>query len=126
MEDDVSQSLIYMIWNVPELGTYEESALELAAGTLSGGKILYKELVYEQQIATSAYSYYYGREIAGGFIISIQVAKDQDPEFVEKEAMKVINKFLKTGPDNKLLSNEKTERYADAIFGLQRDWWLWR
>ena len=59
MEDDVSQSLIYMIWNVPELGTYEASALELAAGTLSGGKNspLYKELVYKQQIATSAYSY---------------------------------------------------------------------
>ena len=122
MEDDVSQSLIYMIWNVPEIGTYEASALELAAGTLSGGKNspLYKELVYKQQIATSAYSYYYGREIAGQFIISIQVAKDQDPEFVEKEAMKVINKFLQTGPDNKLLANEKTETYADAIFGLQR------
>ncbi|MAR94765.1 MAG: peptidase M16 [Gammaproteobacteria bacterium] len=122
MEDDVSQSLIYMIWNVPELGTYEASALELAAGTLSGGKNspLYKELVYNQQIATSAYSYYYGREIAGQFIISIQVAKDQDPEFVENEAMKVINKFLKTGPDKKLLANEKTETYADAIFGLQR------
>ena len=122
MEDDVSQSLIYMIWNVPELGTYEASALELAAGTLSGGKNspLYKELVYNQQIATSAYSYYYGREIAGQFIISIQVAKDQDPEFVEKEAMKVIDKFLKTGPDKKLLANEKTETYADTIFGLQR------
>ena len=122
MEDDVSQSLIYMIWNVPELGSYEASALELAAGTLSGGKNspLYKELVYEQQIATSAYSYYYGREIAGQFIVSIQVAKDQDPEFVEQEAMKVINKYLKTGPNKKLLSNEKTERYADAIFGLQR------
>jgi len=122
MEDDVSQSLIYMIWNVPELGSYEASALELAAGTLSGGKNspLYKELIYEQQIATSAYSYYYGREIAGQFIVSIQVAKDQDPEFVEQEAMKVINKYLKTGPNKKLLSNEKTERYADAIFGLQR------
>ena len=46
MEDDVSQSLIYMIWNVPELGSYEASALELAAGTLSGGKNspLYKGL----------------------------------------------------------------------------------
>ena len=34
--------------------------------------------------------------------------------------MKVINKYLITEPNKKLLSNEKTERYADAIFGLQR------
>ena len=39
MEDDVSQSLIYMIWNVPEDGSYEGRS-ELAAGTKDGSPLI--------------------------------------------------------------------------------------
>ena len=122
MEDDVPQSLIYMIWNVPQSGTYDATALELAAGTLAGGKNspLYKELVYKQQIASSVYAYYSGREIAGQFIIAAQVNKGIEPQKVEIETMKVLKQYLKTGPEERLLENEKTQTYSDIIFGLQR------
>ena len=122
MEDDVPQSLIYMIWNVPQSGTYDATALELAAATLASGKNspLYKELVYKQQIASSVYAYYSGREIAGQFIIAAQVNKGIEPKKVETETMKVLKQYLKTGPEERLLENEKTQTYSDIIFGLQR------
>ncbi len=56
MEDNVPQTRIYKVWNVPEDGTPEAQALDLAASTLAGSKNspLYQELVYKTGLATSA------------------------------------------------------------------------
>jgi zinc protease len=122
MEDNVPQTRIYKVWNVPEDGTPEAQALELAASTLSGSKNspLYQELVYKTGLATSASAFYYGREIAGLFIISATVAPDQDAKEVESIIDSTLEKFLKTGPSAKLLKNTKTSTIAGLTNGLQR------
>ena len=122
MEDNVPQTRIYKVWNVPEDGTPEAQALELAASTLSGSKNspLYQELVYKTGLATSASAFYYGREIAGLFIISATVAPDQDAKEVESIIDSTLEKFLETGPSPKLLKNTKTSTIAGLTNGLQR------
>ena len=68
---------------------------------LVGGKNspLFKELVYEKQIATSVSAFYYDREIAGMFIVVVDVVSGQDPKMVEKEVDTVLQTFIQKGPN---------------------------
>ena len=122
MEDNVPQTRIYKVWNVPEDGTAEAQALDLASSTLAGSKNspLYQELVYKTGLATGVSAFYYGREIAGLFIISATVAPDQDVNEVENVIDATLEKYLKTGPNSKLFKNTKTSTIAGLTNGLQR------
>jgi zinc protease len=122
MEDNVPQTRIYKVWNVPEDGTAEAQALDLASSTLAGSKNspLYQELVYKTGLATGVSAFYYGREIAGLFIISATVAPEQDVKEVESVIDATLEKYLKTGPNSKLLKNIKTSTIAGLTNGLQR------
>ena len=122
MEDNVPQTRIYKVWNVPEDGTAEAQALDLASSTLAGSKNspLYQELVYKTGLATGVSAFYYGREIAGLFIISATVAPEQDVKEVESVIDATLEKYLKTGPNSKLLKNTKTSTIAGLTNGLQR------
>ena len=81
---------------------------------------LYKELVYEKQIATNVSAFYYDREIAGMFFLVADVVAGEDPATVEKAMDDVINSFIKKGPNRKLLEAEKTKAVAGFIRGIQR------
>jgi len=122
MFDDVPQARIYKIWNVPERDTEAAAHFDLASSVLVGGKNspLYKELVYEQQIATSVSSFYYDREIAGMFFIVADVVAGVNPAKVEAAMDDVMAEFTKRGPNPKLLKAEKTKILAGFIRGIQR------
>ena len=122
MYDDVPQARIYKIWNVPERDTEAAAHFDLASSVLVGGKNspLYKELVYEKQIATSVSSFYYDREIAGMFFIVADVVAGVDPADVESAMDDVMATFIKRGPNPKLLKAEKTKILAGFIRGIQR------
>ncbi len=120
--DNVPQTRIYKVWNTPSSNTIEEIHFDLAASVLSDQKNspLYKDLVYKKQIATGASAFYYGREIAGLFIIAADVAPGENPHEVEQELDRVLQEFLDKGPNEDLLHAEKTKSYAAYIRGIQR------
>ena len=122
MEDNVPQTRIYKVWNVAEDGTNEAQALDLASSTLAGSKNspLYQELVYKTGLASGVSAFYYGREIAGLFVIVATVASGQDPDEVEKVIDDTLEKYLQIGPDTKLLKNIKTSSISSLTNGLQR------
>ncbi|MDA8526752.1 insulinase family protein, partial [Gammaproteobacteria bacterium] len=95
---------------------------DLASSVLVGGKNspLYKELVYEKQIATNVSAFYYDREIAGMFFIIVDVVAGEDPASVEEAVDEVMDSFIKRGPNRKLLETEKTKALAGFIRGIQR------
>ena len=72
MQDRVPQARVYKVWNTPELGTADDTRLELLAGVLATGKSsrLYKRLVYDDQIATDVSAFQWSREIAGLFVVT--------------------------------------------------------
>lgn len=122
MYDDVPQARIYKTWNVPPRDTEAAAHFDLASSVLVGGKNspLYKELVYEKQIATNVSAFYYDREIAGMFFLIVDVVAGEDPTNVEKAMDAVLADFIKKGPNRKLLEAEKTKALAGFIRGIQR------
>ena len=122
MYDNVPQARIYKSWNVPPRDTEAAAHFDLASNILVGGKNspLYKELVYEKQVATSVSSFYYDREIAGMFFVIVDVASGEDPLEVENSMDDVLEIFIKKGPNPKLLKAEKTKILAGFIRGIQR------
>ena len=122
MFDNVPQARIYKAWNVPQRDTEAAAHFDIASSVLVGGKNspLYKELVYEKQIATSVSAFYYDREIAGMFFVVADVVAGEDPKKVEKAMDDVLESFIKRGPDVKLLKAEKTKALAGFIRGIQR------
>tara|TARA_Y100000748_G_scaffold147184_1_gene123183 strand:- start:560 stop:2491 length:1932 start_codon:yes stop_codon:yes gene_type:complete len=122
MFDNVPQARIYKAWNVPQRDTEAAAHFDIASSVLVGGKNspLYKELVYEKQIATSVSAFYYDREIAGMFFVVADVVTGEDPKKVEKAMDDVLESFIKRGPDAKLLKAEKTKALAGFIRGIQR------
>jgi zinc protease len=122
MFDNVPQARIYKAWNVPPRDTEAAAHFDLASSVLVGGKNspLYKELVYEKQIATNVSAFYYDREIAGMFILVVDVVAGEDAAVVEEAIDDVMDSFIKKGPNPKLLKVEKTKALAGFIRGIQR------
>jgi len=122
MYDRVPNTRIYKTWNTAEIGTQDHAQLELIASLLSGGKnsYLYQKLVYQEQLATSVEAFYYGREIAGQFWIYADLAKGRSLEELEHGINKVVQDFIKRGPNSKRLRNAKTSLQAAWVKGLQR------
>ena len=121
-EDLVSEPRINMYWNTPQWGTKEAVYLDLAGSILSSGKSsrLFKKLVYEDQIATTASAYNYAQEIGGRFTVSVRVKPGNDPVKVEGEINSLLNDLIEKGPAQGELDRVKAEYYANIIKGLER------
>lgn len=122
VQDRVPQARLYKIWNIPPDGTPDMDYLNLVSDVLASGKTsrLYKRLVYDDQIATSAFAYVDPREIAGQFGIQATAKPGQGLEQVEKEVDEELAKFLKDGPTAEELQRVKTEYAANFVRGIER------
>ncbi len=121
-QDRVPESRIVMAWNTPEWGNKENAALDLAANVLSNGKSsrLFKKLVYEKQICTSAQAFNGPSEIGGTFGIIVNVKKGKTVEEVEAAVNEIMDEFLKNGPTEEELKRVKASYFAGFIKGLER------
>ena len=61
---------------------------------------MYKELVYDQQIATNASVFNYELQMASIFGVSVDVKAGEEPAKVEREMDKIIAEFLRKGPSS--------------------------
>jgi zinc protease len=122
VQDRVPQARIYKVWNMPEYGSADADYLDLVSDCLSQGKSsrLYKRLVYDDQIATSANAFVNLSEIGGQFRIQVTARPGQDLGQVEKEADEELARFLKDGPTAEELQRVKTQYEAEFIRGIER------
>lgn len=121
-QDRVPQARIYKIWNIPQWGTNENTHLNLAASILGAGKTsrLYKRLVYDEQIATSASAYLDSREITGLFFIEADAKPGVELAKVEKAINEELKRLLTEGATEKELRLVKTQYIANFIRGSER------
>lgn len=121
-EDRVPEARVVYTWNSPEFGSKEDLHFDLISAILSSGKNsrLYKNLVYENQIASSAGAYQASSEIASRFIAQANVKPGVDIEKVKTEMLSEINKFIAEGPTEAELKRVKAEYFADFIKGMER------
>ena len=121
IQDKVPQSRIYRLWVSPENTSSTATDLFIAASALGDGKNsrLYKELVYDQQIATNASVFNYELQMASIFGVTVDVKDGVDVAKVEKEIDKVISEFLRKGPSKDEVKLVSTKRRASIIRGLE-------
>ena len=121
-EDRISESRVTYTWNSPEFGSKEDLHFDLISAILSSGKNsrLYKNLVYENQIASYAQAFQASSEIASRFIAQANVKPGADIEKVKAEILSEIDKFMKDGPTESELKRVKAEYFANFIKGMER------
>ncbi|MDX1913669.1 MAG: pitrilysin family protein [Saprospiraceae bacterium] len=121
-QDRVPESRIVISWNTPEWGNKENAALDIAANVLASGKSsrLYKKLVYEKQICTSAQAFNGPSEIGGAFGIIANVKKGKTVEEVEIAIHEIMADLIKNGPTEEELKRVKAAYFAGFIKGLER------
>lgn len=121
-EDRVSEARLTYTWNSPEFGNKEDVYFDLIAALLSNGKNsrLYKKLVYEDQIASSAYAFQSSGEIASEFVIMANAKPGETLDAVKTSLDAELNKFIEEGPTEAELKRVKADYFADFIKGLER------
>lgn len=122
VEDRVPQARVMKVWNVPQWGTREAVLLDLATDVLAAGKSsrLFKRLVYDDQIATSATAYLQAREIAGQVVVQGTAQPGGDLAAVETALDEELARFLRDGPSADELVRAKMAHKARFIRGAER------
>ena len=122
MVDDVPQARITTAWNTPQFGTEDNIYLQLAGQILGGGKNsrLYKRLVYEDQIATSASAGQVGFEIAGIFEMDALAKEGVELEVVEAAMREELARFLEDGPTRDEIERVRASYFSGFIRGLEK------
>ncbi len=121
-QDRVPETRIVQVWNTPEVGSLEDTHMDLIATILSAGKNarLYKKLRYEDQSATGASAFQSSSEIASNFYISVNVKPGNDPAAVEATTNQILAEFLENGPTEAELQRAKANYYTNLIKGIER------
>ncbi len=122
MFDQVPQTRIYKVWNVPAIGSEEEDALDLMTSLLANRKnsLLYRRLVREEKVATSVSAFYYGRQLAGQVMVIVDVKPGQPLEKVEALLDKELRQFAKHGVSAEELRRVKQSEFASLVKGLEK------
>jgi predicted Zn-dependent peptidase len=121
-EDRVPEARILFAWNTPQYGSREDLQFDLVSAILSSGKNsrLYKKLVYEDQIASSATAYQASSELASIFVAQANVKPGADTNEVQSKLLAEINKLIENGPTEAELKRVKASYFANVIKGLER------
>lgn len=121
IQDRVPQERIYRLWVTPEDTDPVSSDLFIAASVLGDGKNsrLYKELVYDQQIATNVAVFNQEFKLASAFGVFVDIKPGVSREKVEREMEKVISKLLEKGPTKKEVALVSTKYKARILRGLE-------
>ncbi len=122
MYDEVAQARLTKSWNTPSFGEEDSVYLEIAAEILAGGKnsLLYKRLVYEDQIASSVNAMQLPLEIAGIFEVEAYAKPGVPLSDIEAAINEELAEFLRRGPTRDQLQRVKTSHFASLIRGLEK------
>ena len=122
MYDRVPQPRLDKNWVAPGRTTREAVLLDLASDVLGGGKTsrLYRKLVDELQIATSATAQNQDHELLSFFSVTTDAKKDADLARVQREMDAVLASFLQSGPTEEELNRAKNSIKAGVIRGLEK------
>jgi zinc protease len=122
MYDRVPQARISRNWAVPGYETRDSLLLSLAADIVGGGKTsrLYKALVFDKPIATSASLGVQDQEITGIAEMEINVRAGQSVAEAESIGAQTLADFIAKGPTKEELERSKTSSRAGFLRGLER------
>jgi zinc protease len=120
--DEVPSVLNNRAWATPGLNERDSALLELAADVIGSGKNsrLYKEAIYDRQVATSVSFGFIPFVLASVADMSVTLKPEIDAETGHQIMDKVIAEFLETGPSPDELARAKSTINAGVIRGLEK------
>ncbi len=120
-EENVQLERIYLAWPSEKAYGNDDAALDILADILSGSKNsrLYKNIVFEKELAQDVSAYHYSGKLAGHFMIIATVKKDKSPDTVKDEIFKELELIEKNGITERELKKTKNNIRSGFIFSLQ-------
>ena len=121
MEDRISLPKVYMAWNTAPEYASDDAELQILASVLSGGKNsrLYKNLVYDKQIAQEITAWQDAREICSIFRIEAIAKQGHTLEELEKAIDEQLNLIRTTAPTDQEVNEAKNSFEASFIRQVQ-------
>jgi zinc protease len=119
--ENVQLGRIYLAWHTePAFGKYDAS-LEVLSDILSGSKNsrLYKNLVFEKEIAQDVTAYQHSGKYGGSFVIIATAKPGVELDSIKEEILKEIKKAESEGISNKELLRSKNGIKSGFIHSLQ-------
>ena len=122
MYDDVPQPRIYRTWVVPGRITQERAELEVFATVLGGGRTsrLYRDFVFDRQVATRAVAYVEEHQLASQFHIEVTLNPGEDVAAASARIDEILGELLEEGPTEDELDAARTRMNASTIRGLEQ------
>jgi zinc protease len=116
-EDKVQLPRLYMDWHTVPGHSRENAVLDVLGSILSRGKNsrLYKSLVYEKQIAQSAFASQDGSEIAGTFETQVTAKPGKTLTEMEQNVNEILNTVLKEGVTQNEIDKEVISQEVQVI-----------
>lgn len=121
MEDRVSLPRRYLVWHtVPEF-TADEPALDFLSAILGGGRTsrLYKELVYDKQIAQDVNASNQSSELAGIFQVTMTPRRGQSVDSLQAAVDREIARLASAPPRQDDIDRIYNGIEARSIFSIQ-------
>lgn len=120
-EDDVNLPRIYIAFHTVGLYKEEEAELDIAMDFLAGTKSsrLYKNLVFEKQIAQDITAYQFSNKNDGAFILIATAKPNITINDLKKELFNELNNAIETGISQEELERAQNGYKANYIYSLQ-------
>ncbi|MDA0262895.1 MAG: pitrilysin family protein [Chloroflexi bacterium] len=122
MRDKVTLPRSYVAWPTPPEGDPDDAALDVYQAIMSDGLTsrLHRSLVYEKQIAQSAFVRYHSSEIAGQCVLQLTAAEGHELAEVEAAADAEMARLLREPPTDEEITRVKNRIEASHFRQLAR------
>jgi zinc protease len=119
--EDVQLSRIYMAWHTTKIFTDDDVPLEVLADILAGSKSsrLYKELVYEKELAQDISVYQFSGKFAGHFLIAATAKPGVEIDLIKNEMLRIVDEVKKNGITAAELQKSKNSIKSSFIYSMQ-------
>ncbi len=119
--DKVQFGRLTMAWHSPALFAPGDAEMDLAAAVLSSGKTsrLYKRLVYEDELATSARASQQSSSLGSLFTVEVMARQGVSLDDIEKAVDEVLTEFVAEGPTAEELARHQAAYEYQMLNGLQ-------
>jgi zinc protease len=121
-QDNVPLPRLYMQWHTPGYYQPGDAEFDIISDALAGGKTsrLYKELVYERQIAQSVNAFQSSMELSSLFNITVTPKPGHSLTEIETAVDEILNKFLRKGITKSELADSKTSIEVGFIRAMEQ------
>ncbi len=120
-KDNVQLERIYLTWHSDKAYSEYDASLDVLSDILSGSKSsrLYKNLVFEKEIAQDVTAYQFSGKLTGFFTIIATAKPGVKLEILKEEILKELNNIRSNGVTEKELIKSKNGIKSGFIYSMQ-------